>query len=323
MLPSIRGAGLRQRLSALLKQPFSLKSFRPGPGRVRMRLTPSGWGFMGLILCGLLMAVNFSNNLIFAMTALLLSIALVGWYHTRVNLSCLSLADWRVAPVFAGQKAIWRLTVENGKQRGRYGIRACSSGAETDREQYLGAGGQTEITLRRQVVARGLIKPCPADLRSCFPLGIFEARLGTKDLPECLAYPKPAGDQPVPEQTAGRQAHLLNESGAYTGMRRYAPGDTLSRISWKAYARFDELYTKEFDGAQGRPALWLRWSDVRASGVEQKLSQLCRWMLDVHGQNREYGLELPGMKIEPAGEESHLRHCLQALALYGETERTS
>jgi len=312
---------VRKNIADLLKKPVFPQAFKPVPGRVRTRLTPSGWGFVGLILCGFLMAVNFSNNLIFAMTALLVSIALVGWYHTRVNLSGLAFADWRAAPVFAGQKAIWRLTVENRRQHGRHGLRAVSAGAAEAGEKHLAGGEQGEMTLQRQAVARGLIKPALAHVGSCFPLGIFEARLVTRGLPECLVYPRPEGPQPIPDQVAGRQAHLLSESGTYTDMRRYTPGDPLSRVSWKAFARFDELYTKEFDGAQGRPALWLRWDDVRACGVEQKLSQLCRWVLDAHGRNREYGLELPGTKIDPAGEETHLRRCLQALALYGETEQ--
>jgi uncharacterized protein (DUF58 family) len=311
---------LHKHIADLLKQPLSLQALKAGPGKVRTRLTPAGWGFIGLILCGFLMAVNFSNNLIFAMTALLVSIALVGWYHTRVNLSGLAVADWRTDPVFAGQKAIWRLTVENRRPHGRHGLRAVSAGGAGTGEKHLNGGEQGEMTLQRQAAARGLIKPAPAHVGSCFPLGICEARLITRDLPECLVYPRPEGSQPIPDQAAGQQAHLLSESGTYTDMRRYAPGDPLSRISWKAFARFDELYTREFDGAQGRPALWLRWDDVRAGGTEQKLSQLCRWVLDAHSQNREYGLELPGTKIDPAGEETHLRRCLQALALYGETE---
>lgn len=315
---------IRKNITDFLKKPFSLRTLlMPRPGRVATRPTPAGWGFAGLILCGFLMAVNFSNNLIFAMTALLVSIALVGWYHTRVNLSGLVCADWKTEPVFAGQKAIWRLTVENGGRQGRHGLRAVSPGALEAGERHLAGGEQGELLLERRTVDRGTLASAPAHLGSCFPLGIFEARLMTKGVPACLVYPRPAGEQPLPERTSGRQAHLQSESGTYTDMRRYAPGDPLSRVSWRAFARFDELYTREFDGAQGQPALWLRWDDVRAGGVEQKLSQLCRWVLDAHGRNREYGLELPGTTIDPAGEESHLRRCLEALALYGETERTA
>jgi uncharacterized protein (DUF58 family) len=307
----------------VLSKPVSFKRSEPVRMKVRTRLTPSGWGFLGLIFCSFLMAVNFSNNLIFAMTFLLVSIALVGWYHTRANVGGLVLADWRSTPVFAGQKAIYRLTVENRARNGRHGLKATSRGGADEEERHLAAGEQVEMILHRSAPARGILKSIPVDIRSCFPLGIFEGRMAAGPLPECMVYPTPSGEQPIPDRPVGRQAHLLSESGTYTDMRRYSPGDPLSRISWKALARLDELYTKEFDGAQGQPALWLCWDDVRASGVEQKLSQLCRWVLDAHRQNREYGLEIPGTMIEPASEDAHLRNCLRALALYGESKRES
>ena len=287
------------------------------PGSTRVRVTGAGWGFSGLILCGFLLSINFSNNLIFAMTFLLVSIAMVGWYHTRLNVSGLLTGDWQTEPVFAGQKVLYRMKVDNRRPYGRHGLHPGAPNTLDAPEKHLPGGAQGELVLKRQAGKRGLLPPVSrARISSSFPLGIFEARLRTEPLPECLVYPQPLGREPLPDQVSGSQAHLLSESGTYTDMRRYSPGDPLSRVSWKAYARFDQLYTKEFDGAQGQPALWLRWDDVRADGLEQKLSQLCRWVVDANGANREYGLELPGLMIEPGSEESHLHRCLRELALF-------
>jgi uncharacterized protein (DUF58 family) len=282
--------------------------------------TSSGMGMFGLVFCSFLMSVNFSNNLIFAMTFLLASIAMVGWYHTRSNVKGLIIADWRSASVFAGQNAIYRLSVENCSTRSRHGLLATSDGSVDEVEHHFVGGEQRELTVRRTASRRGRLAAAPAYVRSCFPLGIFQARMFAGQLPECLVYPAPVGEQSLSDRPVGREAHLVSESGTFTDMRRYAPGDPMSHINWKAMARFDELYTKEFDGGEGRPALWLRWDDVLASETEQKLSQLCLWVLDAHKQNREYGLKVPGREIEPSNEESHLRCCLKALALYGEAE---
>ncbi len=290
---------------------------------MRIRPTPSGWGFFGLILCTFLISVNFSNNLIFSMIFLLAGICMVGWYHTRTNLKGLQLSMWKCAPVFAGQQAVYRLSVENNSKAGRHGLLAVSYESITGAERHLSGGELTDITLVRSAPQRGRLAPESAMLCSCFPLGIFQARLVTDALPECLVYPAPIGAQALPDKPSGHQAHQHAESGTYKDMRRYAPGDPLSHIHWKAMARFDELYTKEFDGAQGEVALWLRWDDVLVGGAEQKLSQLCRWVLDAHNRNKEYGLEMPGITIEPANEETHLRTCLKALALYGNVEGAS
>jgi uncharacterized protein (DUF58 family) len=304
-------------MALMLSFSMPLKFSSRRRNRLRMRLAPAGWGFLGLIGCGFLLSINFSNNLIFAMTFLLIAIALVGWHFTRANLSGLHAADWRADPVFAGQTAVFRLQVENRGSQDRYGLRVAAAGAHGGEEHQLRPGARIEMTLRRETVARGPLPRLAAAMHSAFPLGLFEARLGVGELPVCLVYPAPLGAQPLPERQSNRNAHQLKESGSYTDMRRYAPGDPLSRVSWKALARFDELYTKEFDGGQGQAALWLRWSDVRGTAVEDKLSQLCRWVLDAHRLGREYGLELPGAVIAPAGDEIHLRRCLEALALHG------
>ncbi|OAM90625.1 hypothetical protein AW736_07200 [Termitidicoccus mucosus] len=312
---------MRATVKRILATRIPLKRPEARPGKVRTRLTSSGWGFFGLVFCAFLMSVNFSNNLIFAMTFLLAAIAMVGWYHTRANVGGLAVADWRSEPVFAGQSAVYRLPVENRSKNNRHGLLVTARGSVHGAEKHLLAGETAELTLERPAPRRGRLKPAPACIRSCFPLGIFQARMVTGQLPECLVYPAQTGDQPLPARPLGRQAHLVEEAGTYTDMRRYSPGDPLARIHWKAMARFDELYTKEFDGGQGRPALWLRWEDAGAGGTEQKLSQLCRWVLEAHKQNREYGLELPGTRIEPANAESHLQNCLRALALHDEPEQ--
>lgn len=304
--------------SSILSKSISFGQWKAIPkGSLSVRLTPSGWGFSGLILCLFLMSINFSNNLIFAMTFLMVSIACVGWYHTRINVRGLRLGEWHVQPVFAGQTISYRVSVTNPISRMRHGIMAKASGHQKQREQSFSANEQLDVLLDRAATERGRLTGGPAHLQSVFPLGIFEVRLAASELPECLVYPKPEGGQPLPDRLAGRDAHLSAESGSFTEMRRYAPGDSLSHINWKAMARFDELYTKEFDGAEGKPALWLRWEDVTAGGVESKLSQLCQWVLEVHQQNREFGLELPGLSIEPASSEAHMKRCLEALACYG------
>lgn len=316
-------------MKSILQQDVSLASlkniFLPGISCIKTGLhtrpTLACFSFMGLILLVFLMSVNFSNNMIFAMTFLLAGICFMGWYQTRVNLKGLEYGAWRVSSVFAGQMLEYSLAVSNPTRSDRYGVHVFSGKLVGENEILLKAGSQRICEIALNPGERGIYKGIPADLRSRFPLGLFEARLDCGMLPDCIIYPKPVGNQPLPDQTSGQQAHLRKESGNYIDMRRYAPGDPLSHIAWKAMARTGELYTKEYDGASGQPALWLCWQDVHAAGTEQKLSQLCRWVLDAHHHGREYGLEIPGVLIQPACEEKHLRHVLRELALFETAER--
>jgi len=305
---------IRQRSEDLLAKRISFAMFRPHPGSVRLRPTGAGAGFVFLIVCGFLLSVNFSNNLIFAMTFLLAAIALISCYHTWLNLKGVTVSAWRGEPVFAGQPAVFTARLANREKRDRYGLSACSAHGGCSPEIRLAGGERLELVLTYPPCKRGLTPVSPAFIASRFPLGLAEARLYAGTLPAMPVYPKPEGCQPLPDQASGSPAHRNREAGTYTDMRRYTPGDPLSRISWRAFARFDELYAKEFDGAQGLPALWLNWELVRASAVEEKLSELCRWVVEAHRQNREFGLRLPDARVEPAGDETHYRRCLALLA---------
>jgi uncharacterized protein (DUF58 family) len=90
----------------------------------------------------------------------------------------------------------------------------------------------------------------------------------------------------------------------------------MRRVDWKASAREQGMYTKEFQG-QGQQVLWLTWEMTPGNDVELRLALLTRWLLDAHDSGLAWGLRLPGTKIVPASDETHLHQCLQALALFG------
>lgn len=272
------------------------------------------------MLCGFLMSVNFSNNLVFAMTFMLSGIALLGWWQTRINVKGLESGDWRYQAVFAGQPVVYSLQVNNLADRPRYALQLLADDIDPSAKTTLDANSDSAIRLQRNTETRGLLKEADAWLCSGFPLGLFIAKYELHDLPACLVYPRPGGNRPLPEVAEGAQAHRRNESGSYTDMRRYSAGDPVSRIAWRVLARCDEVYVKEFDGAQGQPALWLAWSSVEGLALEEKLSQLCRWVLDAERQDREYGLDIPGIGIAPGSGKAHEQNCLKALALYGVQE---
>jgi uncharacterized protein (DUF58 family) len=62
--------------------------------------------------------------------------------------------------------------------------------------------------------------------------------------------------------------------------------------------------------------LWINWSDTSVKGIEQKLSQLTRWVLLADKANLSYGLKLPDAVIQPGTSKHHLESCLKQLALY-------
>ena len=72
----------------------------------------------------------------------------------------------------------------------------------------------------------------------------------------------------------------------FVGLRRYAPGDSLRQVAWKAFARGQPVMTKQFSGLEAGE-LWLTWLDLPADmRLEARLSRLTRWVLEAGARAR-------------------------------------
>lgn len=121
--------------------------------------------------------------------------------------------------------------------------------------RILEVGGRASRTWDVSTVCleRGVFRLGPVTLRSGDPLGLFPRR---KTLPighDVLVYPAildvSAYQLPVSALSGGRMTsgkHRM-ETSTIAGVRDYAAGDPLNRISWAATARGGRLMTKEFD----------------------------------------------------------------------------
>jgi uncharacterized protein (DUF58 family) len=269
----------------------------------------------------LLGAINYSLSLGFVLTFWLAGLGLVAMLHTWRNLAHLAVSPGRVNPVFAGEPACFNFILSNRSQRPRYaiGIRHSQNSAE---QGDVPADGSTEITLSLSTLRRGWLKPGRITIFTQFPLGLFHAWGYVEPGIACLVYPRPAPPgtalPPASPQVKpqGRVAMAGNED--FSGLRTYRPGDSMNRIDWKASARGQGFYTKEFQG-QGQQILWLDWEMASGPDVEARLSLLTRWVLDAHAAGLAYGLRLPGGQLQPSSGENHRHDCLRALALFGKS----
>ena len=131
----------------------------------------------------------------------------------------------------------------------------------------------------------------------------------------------PASGAPGP--AAARALASAGEGGEhgrgqedFAGLRQYHRGDSPRHIAWKVAARDQGLLTKQFAG-RADAELWLDWDLLPSGlGVEERLSQLARWVLDAHAAGLSFGLRLPGKTVPMATGEIQREHCLEALALF-------
>ncbi|MCP5417203.1 MAG: DUF58 domain-containing protein [Chromatiaceae bacterium] len=281
-------------------------------------ILPTGYGLLFGILLMLMLtgSINYANNLGFMLTFLLVGLGLVGMLHTWRNLLGLEVGSGRVAPVFAGDEACFGIHLINQRRSARSGLQMHiphHSMASID----LNPVSSELLTLSVASSKRGKLPLPRFTLSTRYPLGLFVAWVYVELDSECLVYPKPGERMPERLLTRYDQSKSGDRGvGAddFVGLRHYRPGDSPRHINWRAVAREQGLQTKLFGGDRTERC-WLDWNALQGD-KEQRLSQLCRGVLEASGAELEFGLKLPDREFTPARGQQHRADCLAALALY-------
>ncbi len=286
----------------------------------RIYILPSGhgYGFALMLLVMFLWSINYSNNMGFALTFLLIAVATNSMRRCNNNLLDLHVHPGHAEAVFVGQQAQFHFRIDNPDSQPRYGI-TLGWNRNNSHNDNLSAQDSADFTLSIPALRRGRLKPDRLQISTRFPLGLFRAWSPLQFDQGCLVYPKPQGNLPLPIDSAESSDQGDGEVGLgsedFTGLRGYITGDSPRRIAWKATAREGELLVKRFTG-QTRTQLWLDWQLLPSLSIEARLSQLCQWVLKAEAEGRDYGLRLPGLELPPSSGAAHRRHCLERLALF-------
>lgn len=291
----------------------------------RIFIFPSRTGFFFAVclLVMLMTAINYQNNMSYALTFLLATLFVVGILHTYANLSGLTIRALRATPVFPGQQSEFSLQLERGGRREHFALHLQWPDS-TANIVNLVEQDQVQVQLHMAVGGRGWFSPGRLLLESTYPLGLLRCWTWI-DLDLCaMVYPQPVASPALPglatDQPDGAAIPIAG-SDDFHGFRDYRHGDSMRQIHWKGMAHGQGIQTKQYNAYASRSA-WLDWDMFPGMGVEQRLSHLCYWALDFERRNEEYGLRLPGVAIAPGTGERHRDRVLQSLALHG-IERAS
>lgn len=311
---------VRQRFADWLAARHAPVRGRAALHRRRVYILPTRFGYLlGLTLALMFLgAVNYGNSMAFLLTFLLVGLVANVLWATHRNLVDLEVSVGPAAPVFSGDTARFPLQLRDPGARARYSVGVQRGGQAP---VYLDVAPGSRGTARLPVPARrrGRLAPGRLMVFTQFPLGLFHAWSWVHFESEALVYPRPARTARAPERDTDSRDHDGREQPGgnedFAGLRDHRPGESLRHVAWKAYAREQGLLTKLFAGPAGE-ALWLDWREVPGDDIEQRLSLLCRLVLDAEREGRAYGLRLPGTEVAPGLGPAQRHRCLEALALF-------
>ena len=290
--------------------------------RQRLFILPTRLGYTFALTLALLLlgSLNYGTSLGFIVTFLLAGAGAVGMLHTYRNLEGVSLAFAPAPPVFVGETARFPIQVDSS-DRARWALTLTGpdgTESEFDALPEPPAVASMAVPARR----RGRLQPGRARVTTEWPLGLFRVWSWVYPRIEAVVYPRPRDHGfPLPmTASAGQRGRPVAGDEDFAGLREYRPGDPPRRIAWKALARSDELQTKAFEAAPAGER-WLAWDALGALALEERLEQLCHWVIELDRRGQRFGLALPDRRIVPANGPVHRHQCLEALALFGLSAR--
>ena len=285
----------------------------------RIFIFPSlpGLFFAVLLLLILLTAINYQNNMAYAVAFLLATLFVISTLHTYANLAGLTLHALSASPVFPGQRSQFRVRVQRAGKATHYALRL-SWPQGSDSVVSLVDRDSCEVTLYVPVGPRGWFNPGRLLLESRYPLGLLRCWTWLDLDLQALVYPRPLITSAPPGVASERPEGTAVETAGsddFHGFRSYRQGDALRQVHWKGVARGHPPQSKVY-GSYASHSAWLDWEAFADASGEHRLSYLCYWVLALERRGEDYGLRLPGVEIAPASGEAHQSRVLAALAVH-------
>jgi uncharacterized protein (DUF58 family) len=268
-----------------------------------------------LILLLALIAFVYNNNLAYMLAFLLASIFFITILHTYKSLAGLTIQEGLATAVFAGEAAGFGIHVDNPTAIERQHVQVKLKSVENFN---LKPNSKANLTLYELTEKRGWHPAGTVTVFSTYPLGLFRAWSPMRFNGKALVYPKPASQEiPFPEtgSSQNQQGRFKKGGDEFYGLQSYQAGDPIKHLHWKAYAKGLGLFTKQY-GGESSAEIWLDYSQAPGHSLEERLSYLCRWVVDAEQAGLSYGFILPGLRLEPAHGIAHYKKCLEALALF-------
>ena len=266
-------------------------------------------------------AVNTANNLIYLTVSALLAFMGISGFFGKANISRLNVIAKVPPEVFAGTPVPLKVTLVNNRAfLPAFLIKVSIEGREVH-FPFVNRRSRESRHVDITFFKRGEHVVNDIHVSSVFPFNFF-IRYNRKFQPVRLTvFPRlvrgeiPGLDRSpryhrgeLPADRSGFESDIMS-------IRKYAAGDPLKYINWKATAKTGELKTKELSILSRRPVV-IDFDSLDAGSTEERISRVAYVLLKLIKENIAVGLKLKGTLYGPDLSRSHRLRMLTGLALY-------
>lgn len=322
-----RAAAYRQRLfrtGANDTLPLTLRH-----QRIYILPTRLGLAMASVVLLMLVASVNYRLSLGYALSFILTGLFASCLLHAYRNLAGIEIQNITAADCYAPGPQIFTVEAACSGGRKRYSIEVRS--ADSHDQFDLDPNGSGRAQLQVSGLSRGKHLLGRLTVSSTFPLGLWRSWAYLHTPVGSFVYPQP--EQPAAEfpatdggantsQAHGGKPVRAAQSGEFDSLRNWQRSDSPASIAWKAVARGNGWFSKDFCTAGQDEKLCFDWHQLPVSmTVEQRLSRLCAWIVRADAQAKPWQLVLPSNSATPQyGQKTQAMRRLATLELDSGTE---
>ncbi|MDB6060475.1 MAG: hypothetical protein JWM78_578 [Verrucomicrobiaceae bacterium] len=284
----------------------------------RVFIFPSRTGLFFLLVLAVMLiaAINYQNNMAFALVFFLFSLFVVVILHTYSNLSGLRIEALRGNATFAGEIAEFDIQIERTNTRNYHSIALGWPGQPFAVTSLIDKPSSV-VKLFHASTLRGWLQPARLSVATVYPLGLLRAWTWIDLDIDAVVYPRPLESaRPLNGGDGNGNSERLIKHGSeeFHDFRPYRRGDNLRHVMWRSYAKGQPLQSKQFAELLTQTH-WLDYDAVEGNR-ERRLSVLCFWVLELQKRNEQFGVKLPGQKLAPGSGEEYAQRALRMLALF-------
>ncbi|ESP93410.1 MULTISPECIES: DUF58 domain-containing protein [Pseudoalteromonas] len=277
-----------------------------------------GLFFLLFALLNFIIGINYQNNLILGVAYLMLMLQISSLFYGYFNLHGLKLELLDVKNNYSGNhndakfklsasKEVFSLSISNANWQ--------SSGV-LDKNIFEST---SSLVVNLSLEKRGKYTGGKFKIHSCYPFGLVNVWSYLLSDKTFYVYPTPLKceldlresiDSDDDTDVIAQKSDSLDE---FSGLKPYQQGMNRNRISWRHFAKNQELLVKDYVGDSHGITLVLDFSMIEGT-KETRLSKLCHQVLEADRLGHEFALKLPGNHIPAASGERHAVQCLESLS---------
>ena len=305
-------------LTALLKNKHKKNSITLTHNTIYVLPSTLGVYFTAVALLNFVMGINYQNNLILFMAYLMFVIIIFALLLGYSNAKGLTVSFKYAIESYAPQppQLVWQIKSNDTCQS-----ITLSYPNNFEHTCYI-ANVKTEAIqcqLSLPYLKRGRYSLKPIKIASNYPFGLVSVWSYIQPSHAVYVYPSiiKTLNQKLSQMTAnddeGAEKHQGDDE--FESLITHLPEMGLQRVSWKHYAKTQQLLVKQFSDFKSAETQFD--FNLMTGDTEQRLGQLCYLVCQAFESDINYSLKLPNMVIENGSGNFHQQRCLQALSSVG------